>query len=67
MLNKYISGTTDIGYTENLYWIIGGSNTIYKNKYFSQAIRYHYYNVIQTTALYSISKITFYKNKKKKY
>tara|TARA_B100000427_G_C15519920_1_gene599860 strand:- start:9263 stop:10774 length:1512 start_codon:yes stop_codon:yes gene_type:complete len=66
MLNKYISGTTDIGYTENLYWIIGGSNTIYKNKYFSQAIRYHYYNVIQTTALYSISKITFYKNKKKK-
>tara|TARA_B100000427_G_C15519914_1_gene599821 strand:+ start:2826 stop:4331 length:1506 start_codon:yes stop_codon:yes gene_type:complete len=64
IINKYLSGTTDIGYTENLYWIIGGSNTFYKNKFFSQALRYHYYNIIKTTSLYSITKINLITNSK---
>ena len=59
IINNYISGTANVGYTENLYWILGGSNILYQSPRFSQAIQYYYYNIIKEPSILAVTDINF--------
>jgi len=62
--NQFLAGTLDLGYTKNLKWLIGGSNSYFISNFYTHNLGIHYYPDKKQTAFYTLS--TFKIKQKKK-